>query len=1646
MKQFFSLFVCCLLGYNLTMGQICPDTVSIPTSPTFTLTAVGTYATGVFDESATEVVAYDPVTKRLFSTNSDAGSVDIVDISDVTNPTLIKMVDLTTVGDGATSVAVYSGIVAVSVPNNTGTEAGFVVFMDTDGNISSQVTVGVLPDMLTFTPDGTKVLTANEGEPNDEYTIDPEGSVSIIDLSGGVATLTDANVTNVSFTSYNDSTLDASVRIFGPGATIAQDLEPEFITLSDDSQTAYVACQENNALVVIDVETGTVSGIVGLGFKDHSLDCNGFDASNRDTDIEIQSWPTLGMYQPDAIKSFTVGGNTYIISANEGDARDYDGYSEETRVEDLTLDPTSYPNAAFLQDEENLGRLKTTTATGDTDGDGDIDQIYSYGARSFSIWDAAGNLIWDSGEDFEQIVAALQPTVFNSSNDETGFKNRSDDKGPEPEAVEVAILNDNIYAFIGLERHGGIMVYNITNPMAPVFEQFINNRDFDADPETAAAGDLGPESILFIPASTSPNGMPLIAVANEVSGTVTLFEIGGLPALVCDDIVEIPAEPAFSISVAGTYATGVFDESATEIVAFDPATQRLFSTNSDAGSVDIIDASDINNPTLIKQVDLTTVGDGATSVAVNGDIVAVSVPNNDETAAGSVVFMDTDGNIGSQVTVGVLPDMLTFTPDGTKILVANEGQPNDNYDVDPEGSVSIIDVSGGVESISDASVTTVSFTTFNDAILDESVRIFGPGATVAQDLEPEYIALSDDSKTAYVACQENNALVVIDVDAGTVSAIVGLGFKDHSLPCNGLDASNRDDEIEIRAWPTLGMYQPDAIKSFSIGGETYILSANEGDARDYDGYSEEVRVKDLNLDPTAYPNAVILQEDENLGRLKTTTATGDTDGDGDIDQIYSYGARSFSIWNSDGELVWDSGEDFEQIIAALEPDVFNSSNDETGFKDRSDDKGPEPEAIEVALLNDRMYAFIGMERHGGIMVYDVSNPMAPVFEQFINNRNFDADPETAEAGDLGPESILFISAENSPSGTPVLAVANEVSGTVTIFEIGGLPALVCEDTVEIPAVPTFNITPVGTYATGVFDESAAEIVAYDPATKRIFSTNSDAGSVDIVDATDVTNPTLVTQVDLTTVGDGATSVAVFGGIVAVSVPNDDETAAGSVVFMDTDGNIGSQVTVGVLPDMITFTPDGTKLLTANEGQPNDNYDVDPEGSVSIIDVSGGIESISNDNVTTVSFASLNGTTLDESVRIFGPGATVAQDLEPEYIALSGDSKTAYVALQENNALAVIDVEAGSLTGVVGLGFKDHSMPCNGLDASNRDDEIEIRAWPTLGMYQPDAIKSYVVDGETYILSANEGDSRDYDGYSEEVRVKDLNLDPTAYPNALILQEDENLGRLKTTTATGDTDGDGDIDQIYSYGARSFSIWNSAGELVWDSGEDFEQIVAALEPAVFNSSNDETGFKDRSDDKGPEPEAVEIAQIGDKSYAFIGLERHGGIMVYDITDPLAPVFEQFVNNRDFDADPESPEAGDLGPESILFVPADLSPSLTSLIIVANEVSGTVTLFEISGTQAVSLTPSVNPSNKLVAYPNPFTQNTTISVEAAQAGKVVVDVYSLSGQLVETVFDGYMNANQEYSFDLQAENLAGGMYLMRMVTENSGIQVRKLILNR
>lgn len=487
------------------------------------ITPIGTYATGIYNNSAAEIVAHDPTTQRLYVVNGGSSSIDILNVADPTNPTFVSSISLAPYGSGANSVAVRNGIVAVAVQANTKTDPGSVVFFNTNGGFLNSVTVGALPDMITFTPDGTKVLTANEGEPNDAYTIDPEGSVSIVNISGGVM---NATVTTAGFTQFNGTTLDSSIRIFGPNATVAQDLEPEYIAVAPDGQTAFVTLQENNAFGVLNLTNNTFTSLIGLGFKNHNLVGNGLDASDRDNGtINIANYPVFGMYQPDAIASVAYNGQTYYITANEGDARDYAGFSEEVRAATLTLDPTAFPNASTLQMNANIGRLNVTNRTGDTDGDGDFDRLYAFGARSISVWNSSGTQVYDSGDFIERLTAGTYPTFFNASSTDNTLDSRSDNKGPEPEGVTTGKIGNRTYAFVGLERIGGVMVYDVTVPFAPRFAYYLNNRNFAAATNTAAAGDLAPEGLTFIPATDSPNGRNLLVVANEVSGTVTIYNI-----------------------------------------------------------------------------------------------------------------------------------------------------------------------------------------------------------------------------------------------------------------------------------------------------------------------------------------------------------------------------------------------------------------------------------------------------------------------------------------------------------------------------------------------------------------------------------------------------------------------------------------------------------------------------------------------------------------------------------------------------------------------------------------------------------------------------------------------------------------------------------------------------------------------------------------------------------------------------------------------------------------------------------------------------------------------------------------------------------------------------------------------------------------
>jgi 2',3'-cyclic-nucleotide 2'-phosphodiesterase (5'-nucleotidase family) len=506
----------------------------------------GRFSTGFYDRGAAEISAFDNQSKRLFVTSGADTSLRIVNISNPSNPVQIARVSIAPYGIDLTSVAARNGLIAVSVIDSAGKTANCkVVFFDPNGNFLSQVRVGANPDMVVFTPDGKKLLVANEGEPNSDYTIDREGSVSIINLAGGAASLTQANVQTAGFTQFNTQTLDARIRITGKiqsggsflrNSTVAEDLEPEYITISDDGKTAWVTCQENNCIATLNIDNAVITSLSALGYKNHNLSGNGLDASDQSSGVNIANYPVFGMYMPDAIAHYKVGNTTYLLTANEGDARADWGAAnnEEIRVgsSSYVLDTVKFggaANVAALKANTSLGRLNVSRNWGDFNNDGRYDSIFCFGARSFSIWNAStGALVWDSKDELEQRTLAAYPNFFNVSSTNNTFKNRSDDKGPETEAVTVARIFDSTYAFVGLERIGGIMVYNVTNPNAPYFVQYINTRNFSVTPSLAnlsSVGDLSVEGLIFIPRHQSPTGKDLVVASHEISGTVAVFEV-----------------------------------------------------------------------------------------------------------------------------------------------------------------------------------------------------------------------------------------------------------------------------------------------------------------------------------------------------------------------------------------------------------------------------------------------------------------------------------------------------------------------------------------------------------------------------------------------------------------------------------------------------------------------------------------------------------------------------------------------------------------------------------------------------------------------------------------------------------------------------------------------------------------------------------------------------------------------------------------------------------------------------------------------------------------------------------------------------------------------------------------------------------------
>ncbi|MGM9941510.1 MAG: choice-of-anchor I family protein [Bulleidia sp.] len=489
------------------------------------------------------------------------------------------------------------------------------------------------------------------------------------------------------------------------------------------------------------------------------------------------------------------------------------------------------------------------------------------------------------------------------------------------------------------------------------------------------------------------------------------------------------------MQLTGRYNSGAMnaDGGSLEIVAYNPVNGYAYAVSGVKGKLIAVNLNDEMNGETVTElqgteydlkkmvtVDGFTYGD-MTSVSVSPDgtkiAVAIQAENYADVGKAALFACGNDGSLTllSTVSVGVQPDMITFADNNT-ILTADEAEPREGVNgTDPKGSVSIIKVN------SDNTMTakTVYFDAFDaqrDALTGAGVLI-QKGSNPSTDFEPEYIAVSGN--TAYVSLQEANAIAVLDINAGTFTGVYPLGFVDYGTTKVDLQ---KNDKFELNNYPNVyGIRMPDGISVKQINGKTYLFTANEGDSRaDWAGLDNEAEGK------TSPTGSVTL--DSKVVWFNATMWDGLDDS-----KAYVFGGRSFSIYEatvSGLSLVYDSGSDFEEKTAEVLPQYFNTSNDKNSIDNRSGKKGPEPESVITGVINDRTLAFVALERISGIMVYDVTDPANAEFVNYINSREFDE----AIKGDVSPEGLAFISAEQSKTGKAYLLAANEVSGTLAVYE------------------------------------------------------------------------------------------------------------------------------------------------------------------------------------------------------------------------------------------------------------------------------------------------------------------------------------------------------------------------------------------------------------------------------------------------------------------------------------------------------------------------------------------------------------------------------------------------------------------------------------
>ncbi|WP_217594917.1 choice-of-anchor I family protein [Cohnella sp. GbtcB17] len=561
-----------------------------------------------------------------------------------------------------------------------------------------------------------------------------------------------------------------------------------------------------------------------------------------------------------------------------------------------------------------------------------------------------------------------------------------------------------------------------------------------------------------------PEGLKLDAVKGKITGIPLAAGTSTVKLSVKDAVYPASKEVSASVTLqVNESTTGAIFENGIEVTKLggfiadkpndDGGVAEIVKYNKDNGkfylvdgagdppSLKIVELGDGTNPKQTGEVEVKELAEtngfvygDLTSVDINSAAkrIAVSVQEEDGMKPGKILTLDYDGKLLASYVTGVQPDMIKSTKDGRYILTADEGEPR-TAGHDPEGSITIVDTqTGAVKHVKFDDPSVIADDVHIRGAADPATKqITGSGtkADAAYDLEPEYIALSSDEGTAYVTLQENNAVAAIDIAAGKVLWVKGLGLKDLNDPANRLDLV-KDGAIQLENVPFYGVYMPDGIASFQAGGKTYLVTGNEGDATEWEDRvtASTIKATKGSLDPDSAA-AKFLKGTTRYDGVEVMSDMGN-------DSIYLYGGRSFSIWDaSTMKQVSDTGSDFERITAQRYPNNFNASNSssKTGIDERSGKKGPEPEDVKTGTVGTRTLAFAGLERIGGVMTYDVTNPSKPQFLNYTNTRNFSAGANVNT--DSGPEGLEFIPAADSPTGYPLLLVAKEVGGTVSVLQL-----------------------------------------------------------------------------------------------------------------------------------------------------------------------------------------------------------------------------------------------------------------------------------------------------------------------------------------------------------------------------------------------------------------------------------------------------------------------------------------------------------------------------------------------------------------------------------------------------------------------------------